>query len=80
VVITDSIEAAAVRRRSSVATAAVRSLDAGADLILMTGPGSYRLIYPRLLARARRSAAFRVRIRRSAARVLALEHRFAGAG
>jgi beta-N-acetylhexosaminidase len=80
VVITDSIEAAAVRRRSSVATAAVRSLDAGADLILMTGPGSYRLIYPRLLARARRSAAFRARIRRSAARVLALEQRFARPG
>ncbi len=77
VVITDSIEAAAVRRRSSVALAAVRSVEAGADLILMTGPGSYRLIYPALLARARRSAALRARIRRSAARVLELERRFA---
>ncbi len=80
VVITDSIEAAAVRRRSSVALAAVRSLEAGADLILMTGPGSYRLIYPRLLSRARRSAAFRGHIRRAAARVLGLEHRFARPG
>ena len=77
VVITDSIEAAAVRRRSDVATAAVRSIAAGADIVLMTGPGSYRPIYARLLARARRSAAFRARIRAAAARVQALELRLA---
>jgi beta-N-acetylhexosaminidase len=77
VVITDSIEAAAVRRRSDVATAAVRSIAAGADIVLMTGPGSYRPIYARLLATARRSASFRVRIRAAAARVQALERRFA---
>ncbi|MEA2297827.1 MAG: beta-N-acetylhexosaminidase [Solirubrobacteraceae bacterium] len=75
VVITDSIEAAAVRRRSSVAVAAVRSIAAGADIVLMTGPGSYHLIYPRLLARARRSPGFRRRVREAAARVLALERR-----
>ncbi len=75
VVVTDSIEAAAVRRRSNVATAASRSIAAGADLVLMTGPGSYHLIYPRLLARARRSPVFRRRVRRAAARVLALERR-----
>jgi beta-N-acetylhexosaminidase len=75
VVVTDSIEAAAVRRRSSVALAAARSITAGADLVLMTGPGSYHLIYPYLLARARRSPAFRQRVRQAAARVLALERR-----
>jgi beta-N-acetylhexosaminidase len=75
VVITDSIEAAAVRRRGSVADAAVRSLAAGADLVLMTGPGSYHLIYPRLVAEARRSPAFRRRVREAAGRVLALERR-----
>jgi beta-N-acetylhexosaminidase len=72
VVITDSIEAAAVRRRSDVATAAVRSIAAGADLVLMTGPGSYRPVYARLLATARRSPAFRARIRAAAGRVEAL--------
>jgi len=75
VVVTDSIEAAAVRRRSSVQIAAGRSIAAGADLVLMTGPGSYHLIYPYLLARARRSPAFRARVRQAAARVLALERR-----
>jgi beta-N-acetylhexosaminidase len=73
VVMTDSIEAAAVRRRSSVQTAAVRSVTAGADIVLMTGPGSFRLIYPRLLAEARRSPAFRRRVRAAAARVLELK-------
>lgn len=75
VVVTDSIEAAAVRRRSSVQVAAGRSIAAGADLVLMTGPGSYDLIYPYLLARARRSPAFRARVRQAAARVLVLERR-----
>ncbi|MCA1688970.1 MAG: hypothetical protein LC720_00495 [Actinobacteria bacterium] len=75
VVITDSIEAAAVRRRSGVAAAAIRSIAAGADLVLLTGPGSYHLIYPRLLAAARRSPTFRRRIADAAARVLALRRR-----
>jgi beta-N-acetylhexosaminidase len=75
VVVTDSIEAAAVLRRSSVQVAAGRSIAAGADIVLMTGPGSYHLIYPYLLARARRSPAFRRRVRQAAARVLALERR-----
>jgi beta-N-acetylhexosaminidase len=77
VVVTDSIEAVAVRRRSSVQVAAGRSIAAGADIVLMTGPGSYHLIYPYVLARARRSAAFRSRVRQAAARVLALERRVA---
>ena len=75
VVVTDSIEARAVIRRSDVGTAAVRSIAAGADLVLMTGPGSFRLVYPRLLAEARRSAAFRTRVAEAASRVLALKRR-----
>lgn len=75
VVVTDSIEAQAVLDRSDVATAAVRSIEAGADLILMTGSGSWNLIYPRLLDRARASAAFRARVERSASRVLSIQRR-----
>lgn len=70
VTITDSIEAQAVLDRSDVATAAVRSIAAGADIVLMTGSGSWNLVYPRLLGRARRD-----RVRDSARRVLALERR-----
>jgi beta-N-acetylhexosaminidase len=73
VVVTDSIEAQAVLDRSGVATAADRSLRAGADLILMTGSASWNEVFPRLLTRARRSARFRERVRQSAARVLALK-------
>jgi beta-N-acetylhexosaminidase len=73
VVVTDSIEAEAVLRRSSVAVAAERSIAAGADLILMTGSASWKLVFPRLLERARRSPAFRQRVREAAARVLRLK-------
>jgi beta-N-acetylhexosaminidase len=73
VVVTDSIEAQAVLDRSGVARAAERSIRAGADLILMTGSASWNAVHPWLLARARRSDAFRERVRRSAARVLALK-------
>jgi beta-N-acetylhexosaminidase len=73
VVVTDSIEAQAVLNRSGIATAAERSLRAGADLILMTGSASWNDVFPRLLARARSSRRFRERVRRSAARVLALK-------
>jgi beta-N-acetylhexosaminidase len=73
VVVTDSIEAQAVLDRSGVAAAAERSVAAGSDLVLMTGSGSWREIYPRLLRRARADAAFGARVRRSAARVLALK-------
>ena len=48
---------------------------AGADLILMTGSASWNEVHPRLLALARRSPAFRERVRRSAARVLELKRR-----
>jgi beta-N-acetylhexosaminidase len=73
VVVTDSIEAEAVLRRSSVAVAAERSIAAGADLILMTGSASWKLVFPRLLERARRSPAFKQRVREAAARVLRLK-------
>jgi beta-N-acetylhexosaminidase len=73
VVVTDSLEAEAVLARSGVATAAERSIRAGADLILMTGSASWNDVFPRLLATARRDRAFRQRIRQSAARVLALK-------
>jgi beta-N-acetylhexosaminidase len=75
VIVTDSLEAAAVLRRSNVAVAAQRSIDAGADLVLMTGSGSYKDVYPALLARARSSASFRARIREAAGRVLELKRR-----
>jgi beta-N-acetylhexosaminidase len=73
VIVTDSLEAAAVLARSGIAAAAERSIRAGADLILMTGSASWNEVYPRLLATARRDPAFRKRIRESAARVLALK-------
>ena len=73
VAITDSMEAQAVLDRSGVARAAERSIRAGADLILCTGSASWNLVHPWLLREARGSRAFRQRIRRSAARVLALK-------
>ena len=73
VVVTDSLEAEAVLSRSDVATAAERSLSAGADLLLMTGSGSWNEVYPHLLERARRSHSFRARVREAAGRVLARE-------
>jgi beta-N-acetylhexosaminidase len=73
VIVTDSLEAAAVLARSGIATAAERSLRAGADLILMTGSASWNVVYPRLLRTARRDPAFRKRVREAAARVLALK-------
>jgi beta-N-acetylhexosaminidase len=69
VVITDSLEADAVLARSSVQVAAERSLAAGADLLLMTGRGSWIHVFPYLLRRARHSPALRARIAESAERV-----------
>ena len=74
-IVTDSIEARAVIRRSDVGTAAVRSVAAGADLVLMTGPGSFRLVFPRLLAEARHSVSFRARVSDAVEHVLALKRR-----
>ena len=74
-VVTDSIEADAVLARSNVAVAAERAIAAGTDLILMTGSGSWREVYPRLLRRARDSARFRARVREAAGRVTRLKRR-----
>ena len=76
-VVTDSIEAQAVLERSGVAEAAERSVEAGVDLVLMTGSGSWNEVYPRLLRRARRDSAFRRRVAEAAERVLALKRRLA---
>lgn len=73
VAVTDSIEARAVLDRSSIEVAAQRALEAGVDLVLMTGDGSLRPISRALLRRARRDAGFRTRVREAAARVLALK-------
>ena len=74
-VVTDSIEAEAALARSDVAEAAERSMEAGADLVLMTGSGSWNEVQPRLLRRARRDPGFRARVGQAAARVLALKRR-----
>src|SRR3954469_10473084 len=73
VVITDSMEAAAVLKRSSLELAALRSLNAGADLLLLTGPGSFPRVSKELTLAAKRSAKFRARIAEAAARVIALK-------
>lgn len=75
VVVTDSMEAAASLSTGDIATVSERAVRAGADLLLLTGEGSYAPVYRRLLAVARRSPAFRARVRESAARVLALKAR-----
>jgi beta-N-acetylhexosaminidase len=73
VVITDSMEAAAVLERSSVELASLRAVAAGADLLLLTGPGSFPIVRNQLIAGAKRSAKFRARIEEAAARVIALK-------
>jgi beta-N-acetylhexosaminidase len=73
VIVTDSMEAEAVLDRSDVPTAAERSLLAGADLLLLTGSGSFRPVSQRLNAAAARSSGVRARLRESALRVVALK-------
>jgi beta-N-acetylhexosaminidase len=73
VIVTDSLEARAVTQRSGPGTAAVRSVRAGADLVLTTGAGSHLKVLRALLAEARRSPSFRRRVAESAARVLELK-------
>jgi beta-N-acetylhexosaminidase len=74
-VMTDSLEAEAVLARSSVEVAAERSLAAGADLLLMTGRGSWIRVFRHLRERARSSPELRARIADSAARVARLKAR-----
>jgi beta-N-acetylhexosaminidase len=73
VVMTDSIEAAAVRATGKTEDIAVRSVRAGNDIVLTTGQGSWIRSYRALLAEARSSKSFRALVRASAARVLALQ-------
>jgi beta-N-acetylhexosaminidase len=73
VVMTDSIEAAAVRATGETEDIAVRSVRAGNDIVLTTGQGSWIRAYRALLAEARSSKSFRAVVRASAARVLALQ-------
>jgi beta-N-acetylhexosaminidase len=73
VVMTDSLEAAAVRAVADVEEAALASARAGVDVILTTGRGSYIRVFRALLAEAREDPEFRRRVRVSAARVLAAQ-------
>jgi beta-N-acetylhexosaminidase len=79
VVVTDSMEARASLATGDIATVSERAVRAGADLLLLTGRGSYRPVYDRLLDVARRESDFRSRVRESAARVIALRQRGADA-
>lgn len=69
VTVTDSIEARAVTVLSGPGEAAIRSMRAGVDLILTTGPGSHIRVFRAMVAEARRSPAFRRRLVEAAARV-----------
>ena len=73
VVVTDSMEARASLATGAITTVAERAVRAGADLLLLTGRGSYTPVYEHLVSVAERSPAFRARVRESAARVLALK-------
>lgn len=73
VIITDSIEAAAVRATGETEEIAVRSVKAGNDIVLTTGQQSWLRAFRALLKEAQSSKAFRERVRASASRVLALQ-------
>jgi beta-N-acetylhexosaminidase len=75
VVVTDSLEARASLATGSITKVSERALRAGADLLLLTGRGSYARVYEHLLAAARLSPELRARVREAAARVLALKSR-----
>ena len=74
VVVTDSMEARASLATGSITKVSERAVRAGADLLLLTGRGSYAPVYRHLLAVARSSSTFRARVRESAARVLELKN------
>jgi len=75
VVVTDSLEAQASLATGGISSVSERALRAGADLLLLTGRGSYAPVYAHMLAAAKRSPELRARVRESAARVLALKVR-----
>ena len=64
VVMTDSLEAAAVLAAGDVDESALASARAGVDVMLTTGRGSYIRVYRALLAQARADAGFRRRVAR----------------
>jgi beta-N-acetylhexosaminidase len=70
--ITDSLEAKAVVGRSSTPVAAARSMRAGCDLLLTTGPASYLQVLRRLVADARADPRFRARLSEARARIARL--------
>jgi beta-N-acetylhexosaminidase len=72
VAVTDSMEAQASLATGSITAVSERAVRAGADLLLLTGRGSYRPVYRHLLAKAQHSVSFRERVQEAAARVLAL--------
>jgi beta-N-acetylhexosaminidase len=72
-VVTDALEASAVLRRSSVTSAAERSIRAGCDLLLLTRPSSRRPVVRHLAARAAASRAVGSRVRQAVASVLVLK-------
>jgi beta-N-acetylhexosaminidase len=69
ITVTDSLEARAVTVLSGPGEAAIRSMRAGVDLILTTGPGSHIRVLRAMTAEARRSRSFRRRLAEAAARV-----------
>lgn len=73
VAITDSLEAEAVTDVAEVDEAAVQVVEAGGDIALTTGRGSWIRVFRAFEARADASPAFRERVRESAARVLELK-------
>jgi beta-N-acetylhexosaminidase len=73
VVVTDSMEAQASLATGGITTVSERAVRAGADLLLLTGRGSYTPVYEHLVAEAQRSPALRARVREAATRVLALK-------
>lgn len=83
VAMTDSLEARAVDAATpgdaDVGAAALRSLVAGNDLLLLTGPGSFPRAREALIAAARSDPAVRARVEQSAARVIELRARLARA-
>ena len=71
--ITDSMEAAASLATGNITATSERAVRAGADLVLLTGRGSYGPVYRHLLTRRVARPRFRERVRQAAARVLALK-------
>jgi beta-N-acetylhexosaminidase len=77
VVMSDDLDAALQATGGNAAAAAVAALDAGDDLLYITGSTAEQLAaYDGVLAAARRSAAARRRVMHAALRVLSLKARF----